>query len=746
MSDGGDTSDLVMISTALGAEIQKSATPDQAPGAAAESVKKGKGAGGSSGNKNKRARKSSKANKVANAEQETEDINLHVEAGWSEDEKYDKEHSAKRIATEGESGSPVAVKKNSEHLDNFTIRTVVTRKDVDVIFESEPGKKQEIEAQTGASISIIAGKDDPDIVVDRVLSIKGQIDGVAATYKIITEGMLKIKESSAAAAATASKSSSVSDAVADADNEATTEEKDAEDTGDQQKEKASPEDKAVADTGESTAAIIDRSVGDLADENADSTNSGEGGAKPASEDSKPKDGSANDTTGKRITLRMLVPHKCVGSIMGHGGKTINNIRDVTSVTIHTSESTLPRSSERIVQLVGAPECIEKAIRLIAEALTKDIAAYTSADYYVPAANLPSAMTVETNSRKRKDQKKHGHSDHHGGNRGHSAGNKGGGFRGGNHGGYGQNRNHSNSANSHRSNNGGGGAGAHGGNRNDRYGRQNDRQGGRGRGSSSMSHPNRVPVGSGGGLQGQQGQYNSGGGYRMGGNQSGGARQSAGHGHGGAMGYGGGYAMPTAGAYSGYGGQSAAAGGGAGSHGTRYGSNTAPAGPTHAVPAYGGGYGASSAAYQFPAPVSYGYAPAPAQNMYNNRPPQQTGTYSSRPYAAARGGRPPQMSQPAMATGPVGGAGPAIGGTGSEAAGQAIQQMYVPGDKIGAIIGRRGETINEIRRFTNAHVDIQDSAPGAKKRLILITGAYEQVRSAYHMINEKLESARPSMRP
>ncbi|KAJ2844183.1 PAB1 binding protein [Coemansia erecta] len=104
-----------------------------------------------------------------------------------------------------------------------------------------------------------------------------------------------------------------------------------------------------------------------------------------------------------------------------------------------------------------------------------------------------------------------------------------------------------------------------------------------------------------------------------------------------------------------------------------------------------------------------------------------------------------MPQPSMAVGA-----PTIrpgmgGGSVGEAAGQAIQQMYVSSDKIGAIIGRRGETINEIRRSTNARVEIQDSAQGAKKRLILITGAYEQVRSAYHIINEKLEAARQSGR-
>ncbi|KAJ2494152.1 PAB1 binding protein, partial [Coemansia sp. RSA 2052] len=114
---------------------------------------------------------------------------------------------------------------------------------------------------------------------------------------------------------------------------------------------------------------------------------------------------------------------------------------------------------------------------------------------------------------------------------------------------------------------------------------------------------------------------------------------------------------------------------------------------------------------------------------------------------------PQMPQPAMPMGggaagsmPMGGAGNVSGGAPAGSAGQTIQQIYVPGDKIGAVIGRRGETINEIRRATSARVDIQDSGPGAKQRLIIITGGYDQVRSAYYMIKNKVDMARPAAHP
>ncbi|KAJ1897575.1 PAB1 binding protein [Coemansia sp. IMI 209127] len=751
MSDIGDNSDLFTISTVPGEVGSQQSTADQEQSAALDNASTSKASTAVSApkgkSKNKRTRKASKAGKAITSEQEAEDINLHVEAGWSDDEKDDKDHPSKRIAAGGESGSPVAVKKTSSHLESFTVRAVVTRKDVDLIFEAEAGTKENIEKQTATSITIVAGKDDPEIVVDRILSVKGHIDDVSATYRVIAEGLLKIKQNAAAASA-----KKTTNAAAPDDAAAGTEHDDPTDGGggvvSTNAERDGEHSEHQEDDEESVGGDENDSHAEEAAAVEDATMTVDGaGAKEASGDKKAKDSAQKEAAAKRVTLRMLVPHKCVGSIMGHGGKTINNIRDVASVNIHTSESTLPLSSERIVEIVGAPESIEKAIRLVAEALTKDMASYTSAEHYVPAANLPSAMTVETQSRKRKGNKRQGlHNDNRGGNKGYQ-GNRGSGFRSSNQGGYGGNRQHSNAANNaksasvHNNGNRSGGTASYGGGRNDRYGRQNDRQSGRGNGPLPMSYSNRIPAGGNSGAP--QGQYNNGGGYRAG-NQQGGPRQSIMHGHGGgaAMGYNGGYAMPAANTYSGYAGQGAAVGGG---NGSRYGSGTTAVGHVHAVGAYSTGYSAPSATYQFPSPVSYAYAPAPMQDMFNNRPAQPANNaYAARSYAP-HGGRAQQMPQPSMAVGA-----PTIrpgmgGGSVGEAAGQAIQQMYVSSDKIGAIIGRRGETINEIRRSTNARVEIQDSAQGAKKRLILITGAYEQVRSAYHIINEKLEAARQSGR-
>ncbi|KAJ2682062.1 PAB1 binding protein, partial [Coemansia spiralis] len=196
----------------------------------------------------------------------------------------------------------------------------------------------------------------------------------------------------------------------------------------------------------------------------------------------------------------------------------------------------------------------------------------------------------------------------------------------------------------------------------------------------------------------------------------------------------GYAMPTA-MYPAYAAQGAVGGTHGGHYGGNYGGNMASMTGASSVGAYGSAYGAAAAQYQFATPAAYGYATAPMQGMYGSRAGNPAAAYTPRAYGGY--GASPQMPQQS----PSGGAGGSV-----DAMGQTVQQIYVPSDRIGAVIGRRGETINEIRRVTCARVDIKDSAPGAQERLVVITGQYEQVHTAYGMIKDKAYSAQQSTRP
>ncbi|KAJ1944167.1 RNA binding protein, heterogenous nuclear RNP-K like protein, partial [Linderina macrospora] len=337
-----------------------------------------------------------------------DDFQLHPDTLWSDDERDDTDHPAKRQAIgatgEGKSAAPAPARKRTGNtsaanaatttaaaaaaaLESFAVRTVVTRKDVDVIFEHEAGSKERLEQQKGVSISIIAGKDDPEIVVDRVVVVKGPIDGVCAAYLHIAEAMLEIKE-----AATRKREEDKKAGVStEADAAADPHDHDADDSDDENKDDKDDDDNEKA--AEASTGAEDATAPKAAE--------GEATAAPKAEKAEKTAKTEKTPAGPRLTLRILVPNRCIGIIMGHGGATINRIRDESGVNIRTSESMLPHSSERIVALIGAPPAIAKAIKLMAKVLVEDLANYSTNDYYVPAVNLPSAMTVNMSNRRTK---------------------------------------------------------------------------------------------------------------------------------------------------------------------------------------------------------------------------------------------------------------------------------------------------------------------------------------------------------
>lgn len=70
-----------------------------------------------------------------------------------------------------------------------------------------------------------------------------------------------------------------------------------------------------------------------------------------------------------------------------------------------------------------------------------------------------------------------------------------------------------------------------------------------------------------------------------------------------------------------------------------------------------------------------------------------------------------------------------------------QQILVPKDMAGAIIGKGGTKINEIRTRSGAQVKIDDPQPGANERLVTITGTVQANQAALYMIYERLQEER-----
>jgi heterogeneous nuclear rnp K-like protein 2 len=167
-----------------------------------------------------------------------------------------------------------------------------------------------------------------------------------------------------------------------------------------------------------------------------------------------------------------------------------------------------------------------------------------------------------------------------------------------------------------------------------------------------------------------------------------------------------------------------------------------------------------------------YMPHPASGNYGNRE-----NYSRRnearsqhmppnPYAQPYGGH-PQHPQPHAAVpmpyggpmgapqygaaphaqphhasphvGPVPHAGPHGGqpAHGAMAGAPLTQQIFIPNDMVGAIIGKGGQKINEIRQISNSVIKINEPQDNSNERLVTITGTEESNRMALYMLYSRL---------
>ncbi|KAI8817559.1 uncharacterized protein EV422DRAFT_499917 [Fimicolochytrium jonesii] len=71
--------------------------------------------------------------------------------------------------------------------------------------------------------------------------------------------------------------------------------------------------------------------------------------------------------------------------------------------------------------------------------------------------------------------------------------------------------------------------------------------------------------------------------------------------------------------------------------------------------------------------------------------------------------------------------------------QHVQTIAVPNDVVGAIIGRSGSFINQIRKSSNARLRINEQQEGQTTRTVTITGSAEGTKIALEMIYNQLEA-------
>ncbi|RMD44043.1 hypothetical protein DV735_g1150, partial [Chaetothyriales sp. CBS 134920] len=114
-----------------------------------------------------------------------------------------------------------------------------------------------------------------------------------------------------------------------------------------------------------------------------------------------------------------------------------------------------------------------------------------------------------------------------------------------------------------------------------------------------------------------------------------------------------------------------------------------------------------------------YAGSPRQPSYGSGAPQQPSRYP----VAQQASQHPQHPQPM-----------------SSMPGQPItQQIYIPNDMVGAIIGKGGTKINEIRHLSGSVIKINEPQDNSNERLVTITGTAECNQMALYMLYSRLGS-------
>ncbi|KAL3471877.1 hypothetical protein BJX99DRAFT_250079 [Aspergillus californicus] len=129
-----------------------------------------------------------------------------------------------------------------------------------------------------------------------------------------------------------------------------------------------------------------------------------------------------------------------------------------------------------------------------------------------------------------------------------------------------------------------------------------------------------------------------------------------------------------------------------------------------------------------------HAPAPVaqqQSMHYGAP--------NTPYAGAGPHQPAPYGAPQQAAQPRGGPVPAAPVGGAMPGQPLTQQIYIPNDMVGAIIGKGGAKINEIRHLSGSVIKINEPQENSNERLVTITGTQECNQMALYMLYSRLES-------
>ncbi len=95
----------------------------------------------------------------------------------------------------------------------------------------------------------------------------------------------------------------------------------------------------------------------------------------------------------QTTIRLLVSHNLMGTIIGRQGLKIKHIQDVSNARMVASKEMLPQSTERVVEVQGEVNSIQKALWEIGKCLVEDWERGVGTVLYNPAVRLSPSSTV-----------------------------------------------------------------------------------------------------------------------------------------------------------------------------------------------------------------------------------------------------------------------------------------------------------------------------------------------------------------
>lgn len=164
-------------------------------------------------------------------------------------------------------------------------------------------------------------------------------------------------------------------------------------------------------------------------------------------------------------------------------------------------------------------------------------------------------------------------------------------------------------------------------------------------------------------------------------------------------------------------------------------------PYNPLPA-GGNYGQRENYGRRPDPRSHHYPPAPYAQPYPHAPTPHAGPnvpMHYQPQAGAYGAAPhmPPHQGGHVAAPQHHGGPPTQPMHGGMAGAPLTQQIFIPNDMVGAIIGKGGQKINEIRQLSGSVIKINEPQDNSNERLVTITGTEECNRMALYMLYSRL---------